>query len=154
MGRPLNKRLFGKAGVGPTASGNEIKVNFHNGTAVKEGYIVKQKASKKFVCEEIETAGEYTCVLTTGKLPAALTAGEMSISFKMDDSETYLVSKISGKKSIREFTFSFLGPSGPLLASTLALCLPIAQNGTRYCQFNQSKKIRLVLSLSYLTKFR
>ena len=99
MGRPLNKRLFGKAGVGPTASGNEIKVNFHNGTAVKEGYIVKQKGSKKFVCEEIETAGEFTCTLTTGKLPAALTAGEMAISFKMDDGETYGVSKIAGRKA-------------------------------------------------------
>ncbi len=99
MGRPLNKRFFGKAGVGPTASGNEIKVNFHNGSAVKEGYIVKQKGSKKFVCEEIETAGLFTCVLKTGVLPAALSAGEMSISFKMDDSETYGVSKISGKKA-------------------------------------------------------
>ena len=95
MGRPLNKRLMGA----PTAAGNEIKVNFHNGTAVKEGYIVKQKGSKKFVCEEIETAGEFTCTLTTGKLPAALTAGEMAISFKMDDSETYTVSKISGRKA-------------------------------------------------------
>ena len=99
MGRPLNKRLFGKAGVGPTAAGNEIKVNFHNGTAVKEGYIVKQVGSKKFVCEEIETAGLFTCTLATGKLPAALAAGEMAISFKMDDGETYGVSKISGRKA-------------------------------------------------------
>lgn len=95
MGRPLNKRLFGA----PTAAGNEIKVNFHNGTAVKEGYIVKQKGSKKFVCEEIETAGEFTCTLKTGVLPAALSAGEMAISFKMDDGETYGVSKISGRKA-------------------------------------------------------
>ena len=98
MGRPLNKRLFGAAGVGPTAAGNEIKVNFHNDTAVKEGYIVKQVGSKKFVCEEIGTAGEFTCTLTTGKLPAALAAGEMAISFKMDDEETYTVSKIAGRK--------------------------------------------------------
>ena len=95
MGRPLNKRLFGT----PTAGGNEIKVNFHNGTAVKEGYIVKQKGSKKFVCEEIGTGGEFTCVLTTEKLPAALAEGEMSISFKMDDEETYTVSKITGRKA-------------------------------------------------------
>lgn len=98
MGRPLNKRLFGAAGVGPTAAGNEIKVNFHNNAAVKEGYIVKQVGSKKFVCEEIETPGLFTCTLTTGKLPAALLAGEMSISFKMDDAETYTVSKIAGRK--------------------------------------------------------
>ena len=95
MGRPLNKRLFGT----PTAGGNEIKVNFHNGSAVKEGYIVKQKASKKFVCEEIGTSGEFTCTLKTDVLPAALSAGEMAISFKMDDSETYTVSKISGRKA-------------------------------------------------------
>jgi len=98
MGRPLNKRLFGVANVGPgAATGNEIKVNFHNGTAVKEGYIVKQKASKRFVCEEIGTPGQFTCTLTTGKLPAALAAGEMTISVKGSDNETYGLSKISGR---------------------------------------------------------
>ena len=59
MGRPINKRYFGVEGVGPTAGGTEIKVNFHNGTAVKEGYIVKQLGSKKFRVEEIETAGTF-----------------------------------------------------------------------------------------------
>ena len=94
MGRPLNKRNFGT----PTAGGDQIKVNFHNGTAVKEGYIVKQKGSKRFVCEEIGTGGEFTCTLTTGKLPAALAAGEMSISVQGNDAETYGVSKITGRK--------------------------------------------------------
>ena len=98
MGRPLNKRNFGVAGVGPTAGGSEIKVNFHNGTAVKEGYIVKQKGSKRFVCEEIGTGGEFTCTLKTGILPAALSAGEMSISVQGNDAETYGVSKITGRK--------------------------------------------------------
>ena len=98
MGRPLNKRLFGKAGVGPTAAGNEIKVNFHNNTAVKEGYIVKQLGSKKFRVEEIETAGLFDCTLKTGVLPAALTSGQMSISVQGSDSETYGVSKITGRK--------------------------------------------------------
>ena len=98
MGRPLNKRFFGKEGVGPTASGNEIKVNFHNGSAVKEGYIVKQKGCKRFVVEEIGTGGTFTCTLATGKLPAALASGEMSISVQGADSETYGVSKITGRK--------------------------------------------------------
>tara|TARA_B100001057_G_scaffold390822_1_gene398885 strand:+ start:197 stop:658 length:462 start_codon:yes stop_codon:yes gene_type:complete len=98
MGRPLNKRLFGVAGTGPTASGTEIKVNFHNGSAVKEGYIVKQLGSKKFRVEEIGTAGIFDCTLATGKLPAALASGEMSISVQGADSETYGVSKITGKK--------------------------------------------------------
>ena len=98
MGRPLNKRLFGVAGTGPTASGTEIKVNFQNGSAVKEGYIVKQKGSKRFVVEEIGTGGTFTCTLATGKLPAALASGEMSISVQGADSETYGVSKIAGRK--------------------------------------------------------
>ena len=98
MGRPLNKRLFGVAGTGPTASGTEIKVNFHNGSGVKEGYIVKQLGSKKFRVEEIETAGTFDCTLATGKLPAALSSGEMSISVQGADSETYGVSKIAGRK--------------------------------------------------------
>ena len=98
MGRPLNKRLFAVAGVGPTAAGNEIKGNFHNGSAVKEGYIVKQLGSKKFRVEEIETAGTFDCTLKTGVLPAALTAGQMSIMVLGNDSETYTVSKITGRK--------------------------------------------------------
>ena len=94
MGRPINKRFFGT----PTAGGNEIKVDFHNGTAVKEGYIVKQLGSKKFRVEEIETAGTFDCTLKTGVLPAALTAGQMSISVQGADSETYGVAKITGRK--------------------------------------------------------
>jgi len=99
MGRPLNKRLFADAITGPGA-GDEIKVNFHDGAGVKEGFIVKQKGSKRFVCSEAGVSDTvHTCVLTTGKLPSALAAGEMSISFKMDDEETYTVSKISGRKA-------------------------------------------------------
>ena len=98
MGRPLNKRMFGVAGTGPTAGSTEIKVNFHNGTAVKEGYIVKQLGSKKFRVEEIGTAGLFDCTLKTGVLPAALAAGQMSISVQGADSETYGVAKITGRK--------------------------------------------------------
>jgi len=98
MGRPLNKRLFGVAGTGPTAGSTEIKVNFHNGSAVKEGYIVKQLGSKKFRVEEIGTGGTFDCTLKTGVLPAALGAGEMSISVQGNDAETYGVSKITGRK--------------------------------------------------------
>jgi len=100
MGRPLNKRLFAVAGTGPTAGSTEIKVNFHNGTAVKEGYIVKQLGSKKFRVEEIETAGTFDCTLKTGVLPAALAAGQMSISVQGADSETYGVAKITGRKVV------------------------------------------------------
>jgi len=96
MGRPLNKRYFGE----PTAGGNEIKCDFHNGTAVVEGHIVRQKGSKKFIVAEIGADDtEYTCYLTTGKLTSSLAAGEMAITMLMDDSETYQVSKITGRRA-------------------------------------------------------
>ncbi len=99
MGRPLNKRYFTDATTGATAGANEIKVNFHNGTAVKEGTIIRQKGSKRFVVAETGAADtEFTCTLKTGVLPAALSAGEMAITALGSDSETYGVAKIAGHK--------------------------------------------------------
>ena len=99
MGRPLNKRNFTTAADGATAGKNEIKVSFHNGSAVKEGTIIKQKGSKRFVVAETGAADtEFTCTLKTGVLPAALSAGEMSIMVLGADGETYTVSKITGRK--------------------------------------------------------
>lgn len=96
MGRPINKRFFGE----PTAGGNEIKVDFHNGTAVVEGHIVKQLGSKKFRVAEIGASDtEYDRFLTTGKLASALTGTEMAITVKGSDNETYQVSKIAGRKA-------------------------------------------------------
>ena len=95
MGRPLNKRFFGT----PTPGGNEIKVNFHNGSGVVEGYISKQLGSKKFrVVETGSPATTYDRTLKTGILPAALTGTDMTISVVGDDGETYGVAKISGRK--------------------------------------------------------
>ena len=73
MGRPLNKRYFGT----PTDGGNEIKVQFHNGTASVNGWIVKQKGSKKFLCSDGTV--EQTCTLVD-KASAAVAAGEMTIT--------------------------------------------------------------------------
>lgn len=95
MGRPLNPRHFGE----PTVGGQEIKVNFHDNSSVVEGTIIKQKGSKKFVVAPLGADDtEYTCSLVWDDVPANLAAGEMSISFKMDDGETYLASKIAGRK--------------------------------------------------------
>ena len=90
MGRPLNSRLFGA----PTAAGNEIKVQFHNGTGSVPGWIVKQTGSKRFVCSD--GSNERTCYLVD-KASAALAAGEMSIV--VDDNGTpRQVVKIAARK--------------------------------------------------------
>lgn len=91
MGRPLNKRYFGE----PTIEGKEIKVQFFNGTASVNGWIVKQLGSKRFRC----TDGTLTedCVLVN-KASTAITTGEMSISVKDDAGTVEQVVKISGHK--------------------------------------------------------
>ena len=90
MGRPLNKRYFGE----PTAGGDEIKVQFYNGTASVPGWIVKQKGSKRFVCTD--GTNTETCTLVD-KAATAIAAGEMSIT--VDDNGTARqVTKISGRK--------------------------------------------------------
>lgn len=92
MGRPLNKRFFG------ANANNNIKVQFHNGTASVPGYIVKQKGSKKFVCKS--AAGvEATCVLVD-KAASALVAGEMTITVKLDNGNVEQVTKISAHRVV------------------------------------------------------
>ena len=96
MGRPINKKFFGT----PTAAGKESKVDFWGTASVLQGYIVKQLGSKKFRVAALGTGGTptYDRFLTWGKLPAALTGTEMSISVKADDGETYNCKKIAGRK--------------------------------------------------------
>ena len=99
MGRPLNKRLFGVAGTGPTASGNEIKVNFHNGSAVKEGYIVKQKGSNKFKCSNDGDTITRTCFLTSdGSTPNA--NNECQIIGIGAGGAAIAIAKITGRKAV------------------------------------------------------
>jgi hypothetical protein len=87
MGRPLNKRYFGP----PTAGGDEIKVQFHNGTGSVNGWIVKQLGSKKFRC----TDGTATrdCFLVN-KDSADVLADEMTITV-LDGATPKQVTKIT-----------------------------------------------------------
>ena len=91
MGRPLNKKYFGT----PTAGGNEIKVQFWNGSASANGWIVKQLGSKKFRCTD-GTATE-DCVLVDAD-SADITAGQMTITVLDDTGTARQVTKISGKR--------------------------------------------------------
>ena len=92
MGRPLNKRYFGE----PTAGGNEIKVQFNDGTGSIPGYIVNQKGSKRFNCSNAGGTKTALCTLVD-KDSADILEGEMTIT--VDDGGTARqVTKISGRK--------------------------------------------------------
>lgn len=87
MGRPLPKRFFG------ADANSNLKVQFHNGTESVRGYIVKQKASKKFLCKD-ENGNEALCLLVD-KASADLEEGEMSITVLDDNGDPHQITKIS-----------------------------------------------------------
>lgn len=91
MGRPLNKKYFGP----PSAGGEELKVQFHNGTGSVNGWIVKQTGSKRFICSDGSV--EVECYLVP-KNSGDLAANEMSLSVKDDSGNVYQVSKISAHR--------------------------------------------------------
>lgn len=90
MGRPINKRYFGTS-----ADDAEIKVQFHNGAASVDGWIVKQLAARRFRCTD--GAATADCRLVD-KAAGALLEGEMSISVRDDTGTVHQVVKISGRK--------------------------------------------------------
>ena len=85
MGRPINKRFFGAAG---------IDVVNHNGTAAGAGYIVKQTGTKTFLCSGNTTDAECTLVSDA----AADAVGEVSIA--VPGAAGKFVAKISAHKIV------------------------------------------------------
>jgi hypothetical protein len=88
MGRSLSKQQLFNAN-----SKNNIKVQFHNGTASVKGYIVEQTGSKRFKCKDAN--GVTRICYLKDKASADLQAGEMSITFKYDDGTVQQATKIS-----------------------------------------------------------
>jgi len=71
MGRPLRKDVFGTDVIGTFANDTGVRVEFHDGTALRtDGVILKQRGAKTFrVCRvgDIGNSSKYfTCVLKDG----------------------------------------------------------------------------------------
>ena len=90
MGRPINKRH-----IGSPDSGNELKCRFHNGTAEVNGWIIKQKGSRRYRCSD--GTNEANCKLVD-KAQGALVAGEMTVTVKDDGGTIRQVTKITGHR--------------------------------------------------------
>lgn len=88
MGRPLSKQQFFDAD-----STDNIKVQFHNGTASVRGYIVEQTGSKRFKCAD-ENGTTAVCYLVD-KASGDLAEGEMTITFIYDDDTVARAIKIA-----------------------------------------------------------
>jgi hypothetical protein len=83
MGRPINKRWFGTTGTGTGTgllSGNNIPIRFKSGGTVYEGYIVKQKAARRFLCSTDDgTTAQLNCKLVQGTNSDPANNGEATL---------------------------------------------------------------------------
>ena len=77
MGRPINKRFFGPTGLGTGTTGNKLPVRANLGAGQFEGYIIKQRATRKFKVSD-DAASQSGVVTLVNKL-TGLSAGEGSL---------------------------------------------------------------------------
>lgn len=80
MGRPLNKRWFGATGVGTGTglnTGNNLPIRANVGSGEFEGYIVKQRATRKFKVSN--DANTSVGIVTLVDKVSGLVAGEGSL---------------------------------------------------------------------------
>lgn len=91
MPRPLNDRNFGNA------ANTSIKVRYHNGTGLVQGYIVKQLGTKRF---RVTTNGTDTFDVSLAQTTAAattLTAGNATIQIAVHGGSTENILKLTSK---------------------------------------------------------
>lgn len=93
MGRPVNKKFFGT----PTAGGDQIKCTFNHGAGAVDGFIVKQKASKKFLCQDATGIQQMCKLLQVATNAAAVGVGDMTVNVKLDNTDVVQVVKIANR---------------------------------------------------------
>ena len=99
MGRPVNKRYFGSPSTGATP-GDNIRITAKlTGESVGDGFIVKQKGTKKFQV----TVGSTTQICTVvNKAAGDLADGEMTLS-GFTSSTTVRIAKLYNRTA-RDFS--------------------------------------------------
>ena len=83
MGRPLNKRWFGTTGTGTGTgllTGNNLPIRFKTGGTVYEGYIVKQKRARTFLCSTDDgSTAQAICKVVQGTNSDPANNGEATL---------------------------------------------------------------------------
>lgn len=83
MGRPINKRWFGATGSGTGTglyTGNNLPIRFKTGGTVYEGYIVKQKSARRFLCSTDDgTTAQAICTIVAGTNSDPANNGEATL---------------------------------------------------------------------------
>jgi hypothetical protein len=93
MGRPVNKRNFGKG------TGNQLKTKFKLGGTQYDGYIVSQRSTRRFKVSSMNDAVTGICTLVD-KETGSLDNGEMIVVVRLDDGTTGTATKIYNRVAI------------------------------------------------------
>ena len=82
MGRTLNKRWFGATGTGTGTgllTGNNLPIRFRTGGNTIEGFIVKQKSARRFLCSNDAGSTTAICKLVAGTNSDPANNGEATL---------------------------------------------------------------------------
>jgi hypothetical protein len=93
MGRPVNKRNFG------LGTGNQIKTKFKLNNTEYEGYIVSQRATRRFRVSSVDGAVTGICTLVD-KTPGELDNGDMVIVVRLDNGTTGRATKLFNRVAV------------------------------------------------------
>jgi hypothetical protein len=93
MGRPVNKRNFGKG------TGNQIKAKFKLADTSYEGYIVSQRSTRKFRVSSMNDAVSGICSLVD-KEPNEIANGEMVVVVRTDAGVTGRATKLFNRTAL------------------------------------------------------
>ena len=87
----------GNGGGVATAAYPVVKCRvFITGQSEEDGFIIRQKGSTKYLVEGASSGEQGVCVLAN-EAAAALTEGNMNISYSADDSSEVLIAKLTNK---------------------------------------------------------
>jgi hypothetical protein len=105
MGRPINKRYFGTTGGDGatvfTPTGANLPIRFKSGGSVYEGYIVKQKAARRFLCSTDDgTTAQLNCKLVQGTNSDPTNNGEATLVGLVNGSQPVTLQKLTNRIAV------------------------------------------------------
>jgi hypothetical protein len=131
MGRPVNKRNFGKG------TGNQLKTKFKVGGTEYDGYILSQRATRRFRVSDMADAVTALCTLVD-KNPGELANGDMVVVVKLDNGTVGRATRIfnrvaivNGAKVPWNFSTSTSDGAGQIADADAAGLTPVITIGTQ-----------------------
>jgi hypothetical protein len=131
MGRPVNKRNFGKG------TGNQLKTKFKVGGTEYDGYILSQRATRRFRVSDMADAVTALCTLVD-KNPGELANGDMVVVVKLDNGTVGRATRIfnrvaivNGAKVPWNFATSTSDGAGQIADADAAGLTPVITIGTQ-----------------------